>query len=404
VFSFFREDRTLISRFATKINPWSGLRGLPRLAWWLALATLINRAGTMVLPFLLLYLTRCLGWETQSAAWILVVYGTCSMIAGPVSGRLCDRYGSGRVLCVSLASSSAVLLVFPYAQSRPTVTCLTVLLSLCGESFRPASLAIQAQILPPELRKRGFALNRLAVNLGVSVGPALGGVLAGLWFPAIFIMDGLSALLASLLLVKLVWSFQAEAVQRPPEEKSGTPWADRNYLFFLAGTFLVGLGFFQVDSTMPLTMIEGLGMTERDFGLIFTINTLMIVLLEVAINDGMARWNTRRTLLIGAVLVGTGFGGMSLVREFQGIAVTVAVWTVGEMVLFPTLAVRATELAPEGQVGAYMGMMTSCFGLAFAAGPALGVALYSSLGQVCFWPIVFCVCCLGGVLLSRETI
>ena len=185
----------MILRILKQINPWASLAGLPTLAWWLALATFLNRAGTMVLPFLLLYLIRHLRWEPEKAALILTLYGLTSMVAGPVSGRLCDRFGSGKVLCCSLFASSCVMLVFPLVTSAPLIAATTVLLSFFSESFRPAALSIQARVLTPELRQRGFTLNRLAANAGMSIGPAVGGLLASLWFPAIFLVDGLSALL-----------------------------------------------------------------------------------------------------------------------------------------------------------------------------------------------------------------
>lgn len=380
-------------------HPWSGLRGLPQIAWWIALATFVNRAGSMVLPFLVLYLTRFLDWDPDLAALVLVLYGVCSIITGPIAGRLCDRFGCGRIMVLSLTLTGSILLFFPLADEPRTLFLLTAFLSVFSSAFRPAALVIQTEILPDHMRKRGFALNRLAANAGMAIGPAVGGLLASVYFPAIFILDGVSALLSAFLLARLVWGLKFHR-----ESRTEVPWSplkNREYRFFLMGIFLVGLGFFQIDSTLPLTMVEGMGLTERDFGLLFTLNTAMILLFEVAINEWTLAWDTRRTLFVGATLVGLGFGLMGVVESLSGVLFTVVIWTLGEMILAPTQAVRVTELAPQDQVGSYMGMMTSCFGLSLAVGPALGIALYTRMGSFLFWPLVFVSCFAGGYLMSR---
>lgn len=386
-----------------RLNPWSSLAGLPKLAYWLALATFINRAGTMVLPFMLLYLTRYLDWEPSDGAAILFLYGVGSVIAGPLAGKLCDRYGCGRVVCCSLGVSSLVMLLFPLAHAVPRVAIATALMALSGGAFRPANLAIQAFILAPEQRLKGFTLNRLAANAGMSVGPATGGLLASIWFPAIFIVDGITALVGSLILIKLVWSIGVRPEREEDRNSAEGPLADRRYLALLAGSFLVTLGFFQLDSTLPLTVVNGLGMSEREFGLIFTVNTIFILLFEVAINDRTSLWEPSRALLIGALLMGFGLGATALISDLKGLLALVLFWTVGEIVFFPAQLAQVARIAPEAKVGAYMGYLTSVGGLAFALAPMVGIPLYSNLGQVGFWPLVSLICLLGGLLVKRSS-
>jgi len=392
----------VILRILKQINPWASLAGLPTLAWWLALATFLNRAGTMVLPFLLLYLIRHLRWEPEKAALILTLYGLTSMVAGPVSGRLCDRFGSGKVLCCSLFASSCVMLVFPLVTSAPLIAATTVLLSFFSESFRPAALSIQARVLTPELRQRGFTLNRLAANAGMSIGPAVGGLLASLWFPAIFLVDGLSALLASILMSRLVWGVGVKSGRSTENATEGSPLKNRNFLTLLAGTFLVALGFSQLESTMPLTVVNGLGMSEREFGLLFTVNTIFILLFEVAINQRTAGWKPSNALFWGAALVGLGLGGTALVGGLGSLLAMSVVWTVGEIMYFPAQLSKVAVMASEEQMGAYMGYLTSSSGLAFTLAPLLGVPLYTQLGQGLFWPLILVLCTLGGYLTGRS--
>ncbi len=155
-----------------------GLRALPRAVWVQCLATFVNRSGTMVLPFLLLYLTRDLGLSPSTGGAIVALYGATALVTSPFAGRLCDRFGPIRLMTVSLALSGLVLLAFPVARTPLAVAAATVLWAVVSELFRPASLSAIASAVGPENRKTAFAVNRLAINLGMSIGPALGGLLA----------------------------------------------------------------------------------------------------------------------------------------------------------------------------------------------------------------------------------
>ena len=183
------------------MNPWRGLGGLPRELWILFIATLVNRAGTMALVFLTLYGTRSLGLTDGQAGLVFTVYGIGAIITAPLAGRLSDRAGPLRVMKLSLFFSGAVLFVLPFAQTLFAILVITFLWAVAGEALRPASMAIISDVAAPEQRKPAFALNRLAINLGMSVGPVVGGFLAEVSFKAIFFVDGATSIAAGLILV-----------------------------------------------------------------------------------------------------------------------------------------------------------------------------------------------------------
>lgn len=385
-------------------NPWRGLSGLRRSTWIVASAMFVNRAGTMVVPFLTIYVTRELGFSVRTAGLVLGVFGAASLVASPVAGRLCDRWSPRRVLVVTLASSGAVLFVFPLARSLPALLALAALLAVTGEGFRPASLAAIAEGVPPERRKAAFALARLAVNLGISIGPAAAGFLAAFSFRAIFWVDGATALLATVPLLV------SRTTRRPTDEAapSRMPAAglraahrDPRLLVFLGGLLLVGVVFFQHGSTLALFMVRDLRLGEALYGLMFTLNTLIIVLVEVPLNLRWAHWPHRRTLTLGAALVACGFGALALVSGPWGIAATVVVWTVGEMLLLPGMSAHVADLAPPGRSGEYMGLYTMTFGVAFSLGPWLGTFLLDRFGPRVLWATMFAFGLASAAVMAR---
>jgi predicted MFS family arabinose efflux permease len=389
----------------SRLNPWRGLGGLPREVWLLFATNLINRAGMMVLPFLVLYLTRELGFSPARAALMLALYGASAIVFGPIGGRLSDRIGALPVMRVSLIASGSVLLVFPLAKSVAAVAAMTVLWSGCAEMFRPASLAAITHVVAPPQRKQAFALNRLAINLGMSIGPALGGFLATVSFRAMFAVDAVTTLLAGAVLALTPWrafsGVNSEASSRDGESAGpATIFHDRTFLVFLGGVFLVGIVFFQHESALPLYLVQYLHLSPAFYGMLFTINTLLIVALEVPLNTATAHWSNTRALIIGCLLFAVGFGALGVVASPAGVVLTVVVWTFGEMMLFPALAAHMGDIAPESRRGAYMGAYSMSLSIAFTLGMWMGTQLLSVFGPVTVWSVMFVLGALAALLMA----
>ncbi|HKC25293.1 MAG TPA: MFS transporter [Thermoanaerobaculia bacterium] len=385
------------------MQAWRALRGLPREVWVLFGATLVNRMGTMALPFLVLYLTRSLAFTPAGAGAVVALYGACAIASSPFGGRLADRIGPLAVLRGSLFATGTLLLAYPLARSRLAVLAMTGLWAGANELFRPASLSAVAALVPPEKRRSAIALNRLAINLGMSVGPALGGFLASVSFPALFAVDGVTSLLAGAVL--LSW----RAAPRPGASADGVlvvsrgALGDRRLLFFLAAVVPVGMVFFQHEAAMALYLVSGLGFSERVYGLLFTLNTLIIVALEVPLNAWTAAWPHARSLATGALLVGSGFGLLALARSLPAVALTVVVWTFGEMTLLPAMGAYVADLAPADRRGAYMGLYTMAFSVAFAVGPWLGTLVLARRGAVALWGGCFVFGVVSAIAFARLT-
>ena len=385
------------------VNPWRGLSGLPRGVWVLIVSTLVNRTGTMFLPFLVLYLTRARGYTPGEAGATLALFGAGALLAGPFAGRLADRFSPLAVMRVSLTASGALLLLFPLVRSPVAIAALVLLIACVTEAFRPASLSVISHLVAPERRKSAFALQRLAINLGMSVGPAAGGFLAEVSWPSLFVVDGVTSLLAALTLA-LFFPRDApvSAASGPPRPLPASPASvDGRFLFFLAAVIPVGIVFFQHESSMALYFVRDLGIAASTYGLLHTVNTLLIVFFEVPLNLATSHWPQRRGLVLGSILVGAGFGALALTRSLPGIILTIVVWTFGEMVLLPGLAAYVAEVAPEERRGAWLGLYTMSFNVALFVGPAFGTLLLEHFGGRVLWGTMFALGLLSALLFAR---
>lgn len=364
------------------MNPWHGLKGLPRGMWALALSTLVNRLGTMVVFFLALYLVQDRGWTAGEAATAMALYGLGALVASPFSGWLADQWGHKPTLAWSLGLSAALLLLLPYAHARAFLLPLIVLWSAATQAFWPASMALITDLVPGSMRKQAFVLHRLASNLGISVGPALGGFIAHRSFHAIFWIDGLTTFLGLGVLLTLV---QAPPPEPAPELPTLSAWRDRRLLLLLAGLVPATVVFTQIHGAFPLWVVRGLGHGTAAFGLLFTLNTALIVLAEVAVNHRLAAWSHGRQLALGALLLGLGFASLGVLRAYPLLALCTVVWTFGEMVYLPASSDAVAGMAPPDRRGQYLGLYSLTWTVAMTLGPWLGLTVYDKLGPGLVW-------------------
>lgn len=389
-------------------NPWRGVRGLPGSVWIVFATTLVNRAGMMVVPFMVLYVTAYLGARPALAGLALTIYGIGGLVSGPIAGRLCDRFGPFAVLRGSLLVSGAILFVFPLARRFESFLIITFIWALVAEAVRPATLAALTSYVLPEQRKAAVAVNRLGINLGMSIGPALGGFLATVSYPLLFVADAVSSLAAGLVLsLLLAWRplhtvVATTPAESTPDDRVGrvTVLDDPRAIVFLVGVLLVALVFYQHEASMPLFLVRDLHHRASFYGVLFAINTLLIVVLEVPLNLAMEHWAHRSALVLGATLFAVGFGSMAVLHSTAGLVLAAVIWTFGEMIAMPASGAYVADIAPTGQAGAYAGAYAATFSLAILIGPWAGTIILDRFGGTTLWCAALGVGLLGALVLA----
>ncbi|AKT41333.1 MFS transporter [Chondromyces crocatus] len=388
------------------MNPWREMRGMPRDLWILAAAILVNRIGSMAVPFLSLYLIRHLGHDTAVAGLMLGSYGAGALLGATAAGRLCDRIGPGSILIGSMLASGGLLLAYPLLRTITALAVVTFALAATAEAFRPASLVVVTALAPRDRRKPAYAFARLAANLGMSIGPIVGGVLSELWFPSLFLVEGATSLLTALLVFVSPLRHRSRGVQMddvPPSLAGGPASRDPILLALLVGVLLTGMIFFQFDSTLPLYLVRHLEMPGYSFGALITVNTLLIVFLELPLNSATAHWRHVWALGLGATLLGGGFGALALADGPFTLALSVAVWTFGEMILTPAATAAIAERAPVGRMGEYMGLHSTTTGLSFMLGPSAGLLVLNHFGPQVLWPCALAVGVMAALIFGTAT-
>lgn len=369
--------------------------GIPRPAWWLALVMFVNRSGTMVIPFLTVYLTHQ-GYSLRQAGYVMGAFGLGSVMGGYLGGRLTDRFGSFYIQASSLFLNGIFFILLGQMHTLWQYAICIFLLSSLGEAFRPANAAAIAAYSNDGNRIRCYALNRLAINLGWSIGPAVGGVLASISYSYLFWADGLTCIAASALLFVGLSPANGSAKHhnKTVTEVAGqSAYRDRIFLQGMFCLFLVGLCFFQLFSVIPAYYKTELHLNEATIGWILAMNGLLIAAVEMVLVYKLE--NRRHSLLyisIGALLMGSSFLFLGFGKTATAAVASMVVVTFGEMFLFPFLNNFWVKRSTESNRGQYAALYTMSFAAATVLSPTLATQFAAWLGFSVLWVIDFFVC------------
>ncbi|MGB5896093.1 MAG: MFS transporter [Ignavibacteriaceae bacterium] len=389
-------------------HPWSGLKNIPRNIWLLSTASLINRMGMMVLPFIVLYAVEELNASPSEAGIVLAVYGIGSLITSPFAGKLSDKLGAVKLMEISLILTG----VFLFAYSMVTDLYLFILLSfifaVISEAFRPASMSFISNNIESERRKTAFALHRLAINLGMSIGPVLGGILSQINFSLLFYFDGTTSLMAGFFLIAI--RLKSQRVLPEPEAIDGeavkegntiSPFRNKKFIYFMLALIPVLIIFFQHIGALPLFFVEEIGLSKSTFGFLMATNTVLIILIEVPLNDSMRLWKAWKALTLGSFLAALGFGMMAFITQTPFLVLSIIIWTFGEMIVFPTAGDYVAQVSPENRRGEYMGYFQMAFSFSFMVGPLVGNRVFENFGSFSLWIGCFVLGLISALMMIR---
>jgi predicted MFS family arabinose efflux permease len=366
-------------------------RGFTKEIWILTLITFINRAGTMVLPFLSKYLKEDLNFSYEQVGWIMVCFGIGSMLGSWLGGKLTDKIGFYKIMVFSLFTSGLLLFAVQYVRTFWGLCFAMFFIMTIADMFRPAMFVSLGTYAKPENRTRALTLVRLAVNLGLTAGPALGGlIIMNLGYGGLFWVDGASCIVSILIFTVLVKERKKPAdlnVLNTVTEIPTSVFKDKVFWIFLFVCFITAMLFFQLFTTLPLYHNEKFGLTEFQSGLLLSLNGLLIFFLEMPIVSISQRKNIDKLKIIlwGCVLMSISFYVL-LINVWAGILiVSILFITIGEMFIFPFSNSFALSRAPKGHEGRYMALFTMSFSLAHIASSKTGLEIIANFGYQSNW-------------------
>ncbi|WP_405608450.1 MFS transporter [Polaribacter sp. Asnod1-A03] len=376
-------------------------RGLSTEVWWLSLITFINRSGTMVIPFLSLYLTKSLNFSLSDVGWIMSFFGLGSVVGTWIGGKLTDIIGYYKVMLVSLFGTG-ILFVFLQFASTFNQFCFGIFtVMLIADAFRPAMFVALNAYSKPENKTRSVTLIRLAINLGFSAGPAVGGlIITAVGYAGLFWTDGITCVLAAILLLQVLNPKKVKVVEKVKLENPVSVYKDKAFLIFFVAMFIFGFVFMQYFSTIPLYYNENRLLSEFNIGLLMGLSGLIIFLLEMPLIKWLEDLKKSKIKLIalGLFYVGISFIILNLTGWVGILIIGILLMSLGEMIAFPFSNSFAVERSEKGNQGEYMALYSISFSLAHIFSHNVGMQMVNKFGFETTW-IAITVFALIGVLI-----
>lgn len=359
-------------------------RDLPAATWLLAAAGFINRAGAMVVPFLQIYLGERFHFSYEQAGWFGSLFGVGALLGSLLGGVLTDRLGPVRLQIVSLTATCIWLWLLALVTTPWLLGGGLFVFGLFHDAFRPGNITAAVESCPPHLRAKALTLNRLALNAGWAIGPAIGGLLSQIDFSLLFLADGLTCGMAALFLFH--WRHRLPQTGHRAAVQGRSAWGDGRFLLLAAASTLLMLAFLQSVFTMSRHLHDALGISKAGVGLLLMINPGLIVLCEMPLVHALRHRPQLPVVAVGALLIG---GGMALLAlPDAGLPIVLAsilVVLAGEMLWSPQLGAYMSALAPEGARGRYMGVYAGTISLSMILAPGLGGKVYDDCSPAWLW-------------------
>jgi MFS family permease len=376
------------------------LRQLPKPVWILFAGTFLNKFGAFVIPFLSLYMTGR-GFSVTQAGIAMGSYGAGHFLACLIGGHLADSIGRRPTLVLSMFSTAVVMLTLSFARSFELIVVLTLLAGLTGELYRPACSALLTDLVPPGQRLRAFAAYRMAFNAGWALGPATAGLIAKYSFVWLFVGDAVTSLAYGFIaLVFLPKGLKSDRKEAGWAEAAAVMKRDRKFQRLVISSLLIGLVFFQMVSTFGLHVTK-LGFSPWTYGILISINGLLVVLFELPLTMVSQRFGFERSMIVGYILTGVGFGANAFATTIPGIIVCMVIWSFGEMLTMPVAVAQIADLAPAHMRGRYMGAFGFTWASALMLGPVIGTALFR-IDPRALWIACACAAFSAAFVIRRE--
>lgn len=366
--------------------------GLSPAAWMLALVIFINRSGTMVIPFMSVYLTSSLGFSIVETGWVMGSFGLGAIVGSFLGGWLTDKIGHFKVQLISLLGAGVMFFALSQVKEYYPLMLFIFCVSMVSEMLRPANQTSVAAYAKPENVTRAFSLNRMAINLGFSFGPALGGILATISYDWLFIADGVTCISAGLV---FFFYFRKQKANEPQQNTSSivipaerSVWSDSTFLGFIFLVIGFAAMFFQLFSTWPIYHREVYHLSEREIGYLLGLNGLIVFAFEMILVYKIGeRFRQNRLMALGSLLMGLAFLALYSGETIGALYLACVLISFAEIFAMPFMATYTIQRSGKKNKGAYMGLYSMGFASAFMFAPLIGTNAIDAFGFHNWWMI-----------------
>ena len=345
--------------------------------FWVLIATaFIDRlGGALIFPFLALYITFKFSVGMTEVGKIFAVFAFASLCGNLLGGALTDKFGRKGMMIFGLVMSATSSLLMMFVNDLRLFYGIAFMVGLLADAGGPAGQAMLADILPEKQRAEGFGVLRVAINLAVTIGPAVGGLLASYSYLYLFIIDAITSLITAAIVFTRLPETRPAPTEAQPEQTllQGLRGyfqvlKDRAYMAFIFVSALAVIVYMQMNTTLSVYLRDVHQIPPQGYGYILSLNAGMVVVLQFWISRRVSKRPPMLMMAFGTLFYAVGFAMYGFVASFALFLLAMVVITIGEMITSPTAQALAAGFAPESMRGRYLAV----FGFAWLVPSAIG--------------------------------
>ncbi len=384
----------------------------PRTFWILFWGSLVNSSGSsMVWPFLTIYLREKLDLPLTTVTLLLTIHSIASLVTTSIAGPIADRFGRKGVMLASMFANSLTYLGMIMATTLGSWVVLMILIGAFNPIYRVGGDSMVADLVEPSRRPNAYALLRMIINLGIAVGPAVGGFLASISYTYVFAIASAASMIFALIILFFVRETKPSTGSEPnsASHASRTGYRevlrDHGFLTFCAIYAVAGMAYVMFMVLLPVYAKENYGVVESQYGFIMATNAAIVVIFQYPVTSLVSRYPRLLVIAAGSFFYAVGVGSVALAQGVAGFLVSMVILTIGELIAMPTSTALTADLAPAEMRGRYMSLYSLTFGIGVGIGPVIGGLLNDNLAPQAIWIGGFVLAFLAGVgflLLSRS--
>jgi MFS family permease len=377
---------------------WTRVKGIyedyPKPFWTLTFATFIDAVGgALIFPFLSLYITSRFQVGMTEVGILFGLYSAASIFGSGLGGALADRMGRKSMILSGLVISALSSLSIALVPSIEWFYLLVIFVGLFSNLGGPARQAMVADLLRPEKRTRGYSILRVIINLSVTIGPAIGGLLAAQSYLLLFLSDAGISILVAIFILRALPETRPMEMEKTGEEESlfqtfkgyGRIFNDRFYLSFIFGGILLMLVYMQMNSTLPVYLRDVHQISEQGYGLILSLNAGMVVLFQFFVTRKVDHRPPMLMMALGTVFYVVGFSMYGFTSAYPLFLLAMVIITIGEMIVAPVGQSLVARMAPEDMRGRYMAIYGYTYTVASMMGPFLAGLVIDNYDPRILW-------------------
>jgi MFS family permease len=377
--------------FASKIR--KTYEEFPPKFWMVILATFVDRlGGSLLFPFLSIYVAQRFNVGMTEVGMLFGFFAFGGLFGQMIGGALTDKFGRKTMIVMGLVISASSALAMGFVTDLRVFYTVALMVGLLGDIAGPAHQAMVADMLPEEKRAQGYAMLRVVFNLSVTIGPMIGGLLAGISYLLLFVLDAVFSFITAGIVLFTIPETKPEPQPGKPKQSLLQTVAgyrlvlkDRVYMVFILVSILMVLVYLQMNSTLSVFLNQVHGVSPQGFGYILSLNAGMVVLFQFWLTRKLSRFKPFIMMAVGTIFYAVGFGMYGFVSTYGLFLVAMVIITIGEMITAPVGQTLVASLAPEEMRGRYMAIFGLSWGIPWMFGPLAAGLIMDNLHPNGVW-------------------